>query len=63
MPTEPHIQTHIDIFDHNDRQHWAQHFGVTEDRLRKAVRIVGRRLSTVAAYLDRPESQAKRDAA
>jgi hypothetical protein len=63
MPSEPRIQTHVDILDHNDRQRWAQHFGVTEERLRKAVRIVGPRLSTVAAYLDRPEPQAKRYAA
>lgn len=51
MPTETRDQTHIDMFDHNDRQRWAQHFGVTEERLHKAVRMVSSRISSVAAYL------------
>jgi len=32
------------------RARWAQHFGVTDERLRKAVRIVGSRVSTVTDH-------------
>ncbi|UIY43525.1 DUF3606 domain-containing protein [Methylobacterium radiotolerans] len=54
MPTQLHEQTHIDIFDRDARQAWALRFGVTEERLRKAVRMVGSRITSVAAYLDQP---------
>lgn len=54
MPTETRTQTHIDIFDHADRPRWAQHFGITEERLQKAVRMVSARISSVAAYLGHP---------
>ena len=40
MPIELHSKTHIDIYDRTARQHWAHHFGVTEERLRKAVTMV-----------------------
>jgi hypothetical protein len=56
MPIELHSKTHIDIYDRAARQHWAHHFGVTEERLRKAVTMVGSRLSTVADYLGQPAS-------
>lgn len=51
MPTEFHDKAHIDVFDRAAREHWALRFGVTEDRLRKAVRMVGSRATSVAAYL------------
>ena len=51
MPTELHDKAHIDVFDRAAREHWALRFGVTEDRLRKAVRMVGSRATSVAAYL------------
>ncbi len=51
MPTKPRTQTHIDMFDRSDRQRWAQYFGITEERLQKAVRMVSARISSVAAYL------------
>ena len=54
MPIELHSRTHIDIHNRAAREHWAHHFGVTEDRLRKAVTMVGSRLSTVADYLGQP---------
>lgn len=54
MPTEMHDQTHIDLYDRAAREAWAHRFGVSEDRLRKAVRMVGSRATTVAAYLDQP---------
>jgi hypothetical protein len=42
---------HIDIYDHASRARWAELLGVTDERLRKAVRIVGTRVSSVSAYL------------
>ena len=54
MPIELHSKTHIDIYDRAAREHWAHRFGVTEERLRKAVTMVGSRLSTVADYLGQP---------
>ncbi|SFT30105.1 DUF3606 domain-containing protein [Methylobacterium sp. yr668] len=54
MPTELHDKVHIDVFDRPAREHWALHFGVTEERLRKAVRMVGSRVTSVAAYLGQP---------
>lgn len=49
-------KTHIDIYDRVTREAWAQRFGVSEERLRKAVTMVGGRITSVAAYLDRPAS-------
>jgi hypothetical protein len=54
MPTELHDKAHIDVFDRAAREHWALRFGVTEERLRKAVRMVGSRVTSVAAYLGQP---------
>ena len=51
MPIQLRDKAHIDVFDREAREHWALHFGVTEDRLRKAVRLVGSRVTTIAAYL------------
>ena len=47
----PSKRKHIDIFDGADRAHWAGVFGVTDERLRKAVRLVGTRVTSVSAYL------------
>ncbi len=54
MPTELHTKTHIDVFDRAAREAWAHRFGVTEDRLRKAISMVGSRVTSVAAYLGLP---------
>ncbi|KST60178.1 hypothetical protein AO398_15285 [Methylobacterium sp. GXS13] len=56
MSTEFKGKTHIDIFDRVMREEWAQRFGVSEERLRKAVTMVGSRITSVAAYLDKPAS-------
>ncbi|MEH3061515.1 MAG: DUF3606 domain-containing protein [Methylobacterium radiotolerans] len=53
MSNELH-SIHIDVFDRAAREHWASRFGVTEERLRKAVRMVGSRVTSVAAYLGQP---------
>lgn len=47
----PNKRKHIDIFDGADRAHWAGVLGVSDERLRKAVRLVGTRVSSVSAYL------------
>ena len=44
---------HIDIYDSVSRAHWAGVLGVTDERLRKAVRLVGTRVSSVSAYLSK----------
>lgn len=56
MPTEPRSKTHIDISDRSVRNLWMGRFGVTDERLRKAVRVVGSRISTVSDYLGLPKS-------
>ncbi|BAU90668.1 hypothetical protein MPPM_2063 [Methylorubrum populi] len=43
--------THIDIHDSTTRKHWADLLQVSDERLRKAVRMVGTRVSSVSAYL------------
>lgn len=49
--TRARTPTHIDIHDSSSRRHWADLFQVTDERLRKAVRLVGNRVSSVSAYL------------
>ncbi len=44
-------ETHFSIYDAAARRYWADRFGVTEAKLRKAVAMVGNRISTVADYL------------
>ena len=56
MSTGAHGKTHIDIYDRAMREAWAQRFGVSEEQLRKAVTMVGGRITSVAAYLDKPVS-------
>ncbi|WP_238180112.1 DUF3606 domain-containing protein [Methylobacterium haplocladii] len=47
----------IDTLDRKTRRNWADQLGVTEERLRRSVRIVGPRASTVMAYLGKKLSQ------
>ena len=47
----------IDALDSKTRRDWADKLGVTEERLRRSVRIVGPRASTVMAYLGKKHSQ------
>lgn len=56
MATGTEGKSHIDIFDRTSRLAWAQRFGVTEERLRKAVSMVGTRVTSLTAYLHRPGS-------
>lgn len=39
MSTELTVKDHIDVFDRTVLECWAQRFGVTDERLRKAVRM------------------------
>ncbi|TGD99266.1 DUF3606 domain-containing protein [Methylobacterium nonmethylotrophicum] len=50
---KPRFAQHIDIHCPDDRAYWAGQFGVTGEELRDAVKIVGSRVSTVAAHLGR----------
>ncbi|MHB2211364.1 DUF3606 domain-containing protein [Methylobacterium sp. CM6257] len=56
MSIDSRGKTHIDIYDRATREAWAQRFGVSEQQLRKAVTMVGSRITSVAAYLDKPAS-------
>lgn len=56
MATGTEGKSHIDIFGRTSRLAWAQHFGVTEERLRKAVSMGGTRVTSLTAYLHRPGS-------
>ena len=44
---------HIDIHDSGSRSHWSSILGVTDARLRKAVRLVGTRVTSVTAYFSK----------
>ncbi|WP_082487900.1 MULTISPECIES: DUF3606 domain-containing protein [unclassified Methylobacterium] len=46
-------KTHLDIFDTQQRSAMATRLGVSEDRLKRAVRLVGNRISTLKSYLER----------
>lgn len=46
--------THIDIYDASIRQLWAERFGITDQQLRKAVKLAGSRISMVAGHLGKP---------
>ncbi len=43
--------THIDIHDRAVRAAWAERYGVTDAQLRKAVRMVGSRITTLSNHL------------
>jgi len=47
-------KTHIDIYDASSRRSWADHFGVTDQQLRKAIQLAGSRISMVAGHLGKP---------
>lgn len=46
-------KSHLDIFDSQQRTAMATRLGVSEDRLKRAVRLVGNRISTLKSYLER----------
>ncbi|MCJ2115068.1 DUF3606 domain-containing protein [Methylobacterium sp. J-001] len=52
MTTETE-RTHLDIHDRSSRESYARLFGVSEEQLRKAVRLVGSRVSTLRGHLRR----------
>lgn len=43
----------LDIHDQSARLALAERLGVSEERLRKATRIVGKRISSITAYLSK----------
>lgn len=53
MPTQPDTslaRTHVDIHDSSARAALAQEFGVSEEQLRRAVRLVGSGISTLRSH-------------
>lgn len=46
-------RTHLDIHDRSSRENTAKLFGVTDEQLRKAVRLVGSRVSTLRGHFKR----------
>lgn len=55
MALDPPAKTHIDMYDRVVRERWAQHFGVTDERLRKAVRLMGSRVATITDHFSLPK--------
>lgn len=53
MRMSNHERTHLDIHDRSSRETYARLFGVTDEQLRKAVRLVGNRVSTLRGHLKR----------
>lgn len=43
--------THLNIGDREEREEFAARMGIDEGRLRKAVRMVGSRITTLSSYL------------
>jgi hypothetical protein len=49
--TDRREPTHLNIWDQTEREGFAARMGVSEERLRKAVRMVGSRITTLSSYL------------
>jgi hypothetical protein len=43
--------THLNIWDRIEREAFMARMGVSEDKLRKAVQMVGSRITTLSSYL------------
>lgn len=48
---EPKDRSRINVMDAAERRYWAEAFGVTEERLREAVRTVGYSTEAVRQHL------------
>jgi hypothetical protein len=46
--------THMDISDRSVRATWSERYGLTDGQLRKAVRMVGSRITTLTSHLRGP---------
>lgn len=44
-------RSHLDVWDRAARTQFAARMGVSEEKLRSAIRMVGSRLSTLSSYL------------
>ncbi|MGY2052591.1 DUF3606 domain-containing protein [Methylobacterium sp. JK268] len=51
--TTSHPRTHLDLYDRDEVQALARDLGVTEDELKEAVRVFGRRISTLRGCVGR----------
>ena len=44
-------KTHVDVLNRAERLNLANYFGISDEQLKKAIRLVGPRISTIRAYL------------
>lgn len=44
-------RSHLDVWDRAARARFAARMGVSEEKLRNAIRMVGSRISTLSSYL------------
>ncbi|GJD57683.1 DUF3606 domain-containing protein [Methylobacterium dankookense] len=51
VQSNPREPTHLNIWDRVEREAFAARMGVSEDKLRKAVQMVGSRITTLSSYL------------
>lgn len=57
MSANPTAKPHhgsIDVGDPQSLAYWSQHWGITSNQLRRAIRQVGTDVAELAAYLGRP---------
>ena len=47
------IKTHLDMHDQSARLALAEALGVADDKLKKAIQMVGTRISTIRGYLEK----------
>jgi hypothetical protein len=52
-PAPARSDTMLNIYDQSARSALAERLGVSEERLRKATRLVGNRISSITAYLSK----------
>lgn len=46
--------THVEMYDRVARTAFIERLGITDEQLRKAVAMVGTRMTTIANYLGKP---------
>lgn len=44
-------RTHLDVWDRSARERFAARLGVSDEKLRHAIRVVGSRIATLSSYL------------
>lgn len=44
-------RSHLDVWDRSARERFAVRMGVSDEKLRRAIRVVGSRIATLSSYL------------